>query len=122
MVFKEAVEIIGRDELIEVVYESVPIQIYFKAKHRIRDLETEVLSLRKSLTEIQSQMKFLKVVAPSLTDEDAEKTIRDVLRKKKMNGIKRVDILSIMEETKIPVEQVSRIMKFLEKSGVKEVS
>ena len=115
MSIKEASEIIGEEEPIEVIFESVPIPIYFKVKMRIRSLQDEVERLKERIDVLEkSETAFLI----EISDEIAEKEIKGIIAEIKKRGEKVIDDIEIIKKLNIPIEQVDRIFNKLTKEGI----
>ncbi|MEA3342855.1 MAG: hypothetical protein U9Q92_01695 [archaeon] len=56
-----------------------------------------------------------------LNDNIAEQEIRNYLKRKKIVGMSKINILDIMEDLRLPAEQINRIMNKLKSEGIQEV-
>ena len=74
-------------------------------------------------------MEFFKEIAGSystkvqakglnVSDSAANEIIKDILKQLKQTGTNEIDVIDIHAITKLPVDQISRIMNILEKERV----
>jgi predicted transcriptional regulator len=100
-------------------YQEKSIELFGKI-----DLLNEIKTLKTRLKILEEQREHEKNVANlmrTLSDDEAENEIDLFIQRKKFEGSKTLNMLDLMQELKLPSEQIEKIMKNLEKKGVKSV-
>lgn len=91
-------------------------------KERVDLLETKMEKMRKEIKELKEERKKMILInMPNVSDKDAEKQVRNYLEMFRSKATKKVSLLDIMSKLNLPPEQIERVMKRLEREGVKEV-
>lgn len=116
MTIKYVPEIIGKGEQ-AITFEGVEIHIpFFQAQMRIKQLESQVIYLSEKLEEIIKTLEKLELYK-EITDEQAETEIKNFILHLKKSGRTTMDIIDLVEELKLPPEQIEKIMDKFTKAG-----
>lgn len=94
----------------------VVTKLNYAEKDVIDMLFLELYNLRKEVSELKRINKIREV-----SDEDAAVEIKKYLKEQKCKGISKIYLLDLIDELRLPTEQIERIMSSLESLGVKEV-
>ena len=79
-------------------------------------------NLHKRIEKLESELEIIKnQTIREVCDEMAQNEIESFITKWKVEGKTKLSILDIVENLCLPVEQIDKIMKKLEKRGLKEI-
>lgn len=77
------------------------------------EISSKICALEKKIQELKNQNSAI-----SISDSAAEEVLRDALKQLKEKNIQEVDIIDLYSKTKLPIEQIGKIMSKLELEGV----
>jgi len=86
--------------------------------------------IRETLKRLQAEMERNKILSRfvsdklprSVSDSIAQEEISHILIRRKGRGITKINILNLMEETRLPPDQIHRVMSKLKDNGVEETN
>lgn len=80
------------------------------------------ITLQAKVDQLESELNLIKrSIVRELSDEQAKEEIVKFIKSQKASGNNRISIIDITETLSLPIEQIDKIMKTLEKRGLKEI-
>ncbi len=79
----------------------------------------EMKFVQNKLELLEREIQLLKGLQELVvSDEAAKEIIKETICEMKISGIKAADVIDLNARTRLPAEQISRVMLILEKEGI----